>query len=318
MTTMRDRLIRAVKSTYFGQLLRRLFYKLLSSVQTAYWRGVLRRSPQSYIERRYFKLFGKEINLENPTTFAEKIQWLKCNDRDARIVKYADKYLVREFVADTIGQEYLIPLVAAYDRAEDVRYEELPERFVLKPNNSSGRVLICTDKTKLNKKDVFKTLKKWEKENLTHITGEWVYEKIPYKLVCEEFLEDKIVDYKMYFADGEFICTQIITGRSEDRKAFAYMNEKWELLNIRRKGAGVVETAPPKPEKYEDMLRIAQKLAQGFTFIRVDLYYVNGQVYFGELSFYPNNGFVRYETEEMDAFFASKVKLPMASDSATG
>lgn len=282
------------------------------AVRDAYWRALLRYSPILYIRHRYARLFGKEIDLDNPTTFAEKIQWLKCNDRDERIVKYADKYLVREFVRETIGEEYLVPMLFACDHAMDVRYEALPNRFVLKPNNSSGRVLICKDKTKLKEKEVFKTLKRWEKENLTKITGEWVYERIPYKLICEEFLEDEIVDYKLYFAGGEFICTQVIAGRSKGWRQFGYFDAEWKLLDIKRTGVNKLSEPLKKPERYEEMLEIATKLAQGFIFIRVDLYSVGEQIYFGELSFYPNNGFVRYETEEMDRFFSSKINLPIA------
>ena len=146
---------------------------------------------------------------------------------------------------------------------------------------------------------------------MTKMTGEWVYEKIPYKLICEEFLEDGITDYKMYFADGKFICTQVIAGRSAGHKQLGYFDENWNLLNIKRYGLDKLQQPIEKPKRYEEMLEIATKLARDFIFIRVDLYYVNDKVYFGELSFYPNNGFVRYETEEMDKFFASRVHLPV-------
>lgn len=299
-------------------MIKRTIRKLLKGTEKAYWRQLVKHSPQLYIERRYAKLFGKEIDLSNPTTFAEKIQWLKCNDRDPRIVRYADKYLVREFVGETIGKEYLVPMLFVWDSAEDLRYEALPEQFVLKPNNSSGRVLICKDKSKLNKEMLFKKIKQWEKENLTQITGEWVYEQIPYKLICEEFLEEDIIDYKMYFAGGEFLCTQAIAGRSEGQKRFGYFDARWNLLDIKRKGVEKIENPPEKPERYDEMLQIAEKLARGFTFIRVDLYSVGERIYFGELSFYPNNGFVRYETEEMDNFFASKIILPINKDKVKG
>lgn len=276
-----------------------------------YWRNLLKRSPMLYIRRRYKSLFGEEINLDTPARFAEKIQWLKCNDRDQRIVQYADKYMVRKFIADTIGDEYLIPMIGSWDRAGELCYEDLPNAFVLKPNNSSGRVLICRDKSKLRKEDVFKIIEKWERENLTEITGEWMYERIPYKLICEEYLEDEIVDYKIYFAGGEFICTQVIAGRSSGEKQFGYFDEQWDLLDIKRKGIPQLSKPLVKPHEYETMLCIARKLAQDFAFIRVDLYNVNGRIYFGELSFYPNNGFVQYETDEMDDFFASRIKLPL-------
>lgn len=280
-----------------------------SKVDKLYGRFLLKKSNVEYIKFRYKKLFGVDINLDNPQTFAEKIQWMKLYEHDERLVVCADKYAVREIIKNKIGEEYLIPMPYVWDSGEQIDFSVLPEKFVLKPNNSSGRVIICKDKSKFNEQSFRKTIKKWEKENLTRMTGEWVYEKIPFKIVCEEYLADGIVDYKMYFADGEFICTQIITGRQEKSKQFGYFDDKWELLDIRRYNHKRFDVDIKKPENYEEMLSIAQKLSQGFKFIRVDLYYVNNKVYFGELSFYPNNGFVRYENEEMDRFFADKINV---------
>lgn len=284
--------------------------RVLACITKYYFRSLLKIDSDLYIKKRYKMLFGEDIDFQNPVTFAEKIQWLKRNDRDERIVNFADKYLVREHVQKTVGEEYLIPLVDVWDKADDLVFDNLPNAFVLKPNNSSGRVFICKNKAEVDKKKMMRTIRKWEKENLTKITGEWEYEKIPYKLICEEFLEDKITDYKMYFADGVFICTQVIAGRADGHKQFGYFDGQWNLLNIKRYGIEALQRPIEKPEKYEEMVAVATKLAQNFTFIRVDLYCVKGKIYFGELSFYPNNGFVRYENEEMDRFFASKIHLP--------
>lgn len=284
--------------------------KTLKNLAVKIERKVMQWSPALAIRMRYFRLFRKGLDLKNPKTLAEKIQWMKLHYQDPLLVKLADKYQVREHVESIAGPECLIPMPFAWERAADVDFSVLPESFVLKPNNSSGRVLICKDKKLLDVQEARKTLEAWEKENLTKITGEWIYEKIPFKIVCEEFLEDKIVDYKMYYGGGRFICTQVIGGRSEGRKAFGYMDENWKLLPIRRKGAAAMKEAPEKPAAYAEMLEMAEKLAQGFPFIRVDLYYVKGKVYFGELSFYPNNGFIDYETKEMDSFFSAKIQLP--------
>lgn len=275
------------------------------------YRTILRISPEFYIKFRYYRLFKQKINLKNPQKFSEKIQWLKLNDRDKRIIEYADKFLVREHIREVIGEEYLIPMPFSWDTPEEVDFSVLPEKFVLKPNNSSGRVIICKDKSAFDQKAALKKMKKWQKENLTRITGEWVYERIPFKIVCEEYLADDIMDYKMYFASGEFICTQVIAGRADNDKQFGYFDEKWNLMNIKRSGMPKLREPLPKPEKYEEMLKIASELARDFTFIRVDLYYIEGKIYFGELSFYPNNGFVKYETDEMDKIFGEKIVLPM-------
>ncbi len=275
-------------------------------------RVIGRVSPAAGIKLKYYLLFRKRLNLKNPHTFAEKIQWLKLNDRDERIVLWSDKYLAREQIKKTIGSQYLVPLLGVWESAEQVDLEALPESFVLKPNNSSGRVIICKNKKDLDANAVYMTLRKWEKENLTKTTGEWVYERIPFKIICEAYLEDEIIDYKMYFADGNFICTQVIAGRSSGNKAFAYFDDQWNLLDIRRWKATVTADKTEKPEKYGEMLEIAKKLAQGFTFARVDLYMVKNKVYFGELSFYPNNGFIAYETQQMDDFFSQRICLKQA------
>ena len=201
-----------------------------------------------------------------------------------------------------------------WDSAEEIDFASLPNAFVIKPNNSSGRVLICKDKEKLDYDDAYKKIKQWEKENLTKQTGEWFYEKIPFKIICEEFLEDDISDYKMYFAAGKFICTQLIAGRHSHNKTYTYYDENWNCLDIVRYGMPKAMELQEKPEFYEEMLDIATKLADDFNFMRVDLYYTGGRVYFGELSFYPNNGFVRYQTDEMDEFFASKIDLPISME----
>lgn len=284
--------------------------KMLKKLVVGTERKLMQTAPALAIRMRYFRLFWKWLDLKNPKTLAEKIQWMKLHHQDPLLVKLADKYQVREHIEKTVGADYLISMPFVWDHAEDVDFSVLPDSFVLKPNNSSGRVLICKDKATLDVEAARKTLQAWEKENLTKITGEWIYEKIPFKIVCEEFLEDKIVDYKMYYGGGQFICTQVIGGRSEGNKTFGYMDENWQLLPIRRKGVPAMKEAPEKPGAYEEMLAIGKKLAEGFVFIRVDLYYVAGKVYFGELSFYPNNGFIAYETAEMDEYFSSKIALP--------
>lgn len=292
------------------EMLRHFYYRILSMKK----RMLLRMGQIFYIKSAYRTLFGEEICLNPPRTFAEKIQWLKLYDHNPKIIEYADKFAVREHVKNVVGEKYLIPLIATWDTASEVNFDELPNSFVIKPNNSSGKVLICKDKTQLDCNVAYKTIKKWQKENLTKQTGEWFYEKIPYKIVCEEFLEDDISDYKMYFANGEFICTQVIAGRHSHNKTYTYYDQNWQLLPIVRYGMPRASELQEKPEKYTEMLEVAKKLAEDFNFMRVDLYYVNNNIYFGELSFYPNNGFIRYQTNEMDEFFSSKLVLPTSTE----
>lgn len=261
------------------------------------------------IKLRYKRIFGLDLNLEQPKTFAEKINWLKLNDRNPKIIKYADKYIVREFVKECVGEKYLVPMIGCWNNASEINFDLLPNSFVLKPNNSSGRVFICKDKKQLNVKKVIRILKKWEKENLTKETGEWFYEKIPFKIICEKFLQDNITDYKLYYANGKFIATQLILDRNIGEKSFLYVDKNWDKMEIKRKNVPSPIYIPKRPDNYHEMINIADKLAMGFIFCRVDLYNVGNKIYFGELSFYPNNGFVCYETDQMDEIFSKQIDV---------
>ena len=158
------------------------------------------------------------------------------------------------------------------------------------------------------KKEIRAEVKKHRKE----ATAEQVQRNSD--LICEKFLADDISDYKLYFAGGKFICTQVIAGRHSHNKTYTYYDENWNLLPIVRYGMPRTSELQTMPQKYKEMIELAKKLAADFNFMRVDLYYENDNIYFGELSFYPNNGFVRYQTDEMDEFFSSKLILPIATE----
>jgi len=156
-------------------------YKKLRRQRQSFY---VRYFPLAFIRSKYRKLFGEYPNLENPVTFSEKIQWLKLNYRDPLMVKCADKIMVREYVKEKIGAGFLNDLLFVYDSAKEIDFDALPNQFVFKPNNSSGRVIICKDKSTFDQSKAIKTMKKWERENLFYITGEWIYRDIPYKLIC--------------------------------------------------------------------------------------------------------------------------------------
>ena len=294
--------------------MKRILYRIYYKFCWLKKRILLQMGQIFYIRSAYKNLFGEEISLNPPRNFAEKIQWLKLYDHNPKIIEYADKFAVREHVKNLVGENYLIPLIAVWSTVSEIDFDLLPDSFVIKPNNSSGRVLICKDKKLLDRKVAYRIIEKWQKENLTKETGEWFYEKIPYKIICEKFLADDISDYKLYFAGGKFICTQVIAGRHSHNKTYTYYDENWNLLPIVRYGMPRTSELQTMPQKYKEMIELAKKLAADFNFMRVDLYYENDNIYFGELSFYPNNGFVRYQTDEMDEFFSSKLILPIATE----
>jgi hypothetical protein len=273
----------------------------------------VRNFPVAYIKNRYKKLFGVIPNLENPITFSEKIQWLKLNYRDKLMVQCADKILVRDFVKRKIGDGFLNDLLFVYDGTDDIDFSALPNEFVFKPNNSSGRIIICKDKSIFNKTEAIKIMKKWEKENLFYLTGEWIYKDIPYKLICEKFLEDNITDYKLYFAYEEFIATQVISDR-HNQFFIDFYDENWNLLDIRRHDHPNSKSPMKKPQNYDVMIEKGSILAKSFPFSRIDFYNINGKIYLGEISFFPNNGFIKYMNSEMDRFFADRIRLPSTKE----
>lgn len=284
-------------------------YKRYKKVKQRFY---VRFFPLRFIRSRYKKLFGKNPDLENPVTFSEKIQWLKLNYRDALMMQCADKVLVREYVKREIGESFLTHLFMTFNKPEEINFSILPNQFVLKPNNSSGRIIICKDKYTFNQEKAIRMLKKWERENLFFITGEWIYKDIPFRIICEEFLGDNLTDYKLYFSYDQFIATQVISDR-QNGFYMDYYDDKWNKLNICRIGRSNNPLPTQKPLGYESMLRAGSILAKKFPFSRIDFYSISGEVYFGEISFFPNNGFVRFVNDKMDCYFADKIQIPPIS-----
>jgi len=281
-------------------------YKSFRRVKQSFF---VQHFPVSFIRNEYKKLFGEYPNLDNPITFSEKILWLKLNYRNDLMVQCADKVNVREYVANKIGINFLNEFIFVYNSVEEVDFSVLPNQFVFKPNNSSGRILICKDKERLDIRKSKRIMKRWENENLYKITGEWIYKDIPYKLICEKFLGANITDYKMYFTYGEFIATQVITDR---KKGFFvdYFDDKWNHLDIERFDHQNYPDKIKKPINYDIMLEKGSLLSKEFPFSRIDFYNIDGRIYFGEISFFPNNGFVRYKNMKMDRFFAERIIIP--------
>lgn len=262
------------------------------------------KSDETVIRERYKSIFGRELDLENPKTFNEKIQWRILKDKKDIYTKLADKYLVREYVKEKIGEKYLIKLLGVYKKAEDIDYDKLPDKFVLKCNHDSGSVIICKDKKTFNKKEANKKLNFFLKRNFYHMTREWHYKNIKPLIICEEFLEEKgksVDDYKIYAfnkknKESSFFI-QIEEDRFGDHRRGIY-TENWELLPVKRtleypkKGI--------KPKNLDLMLTLSKKLTEEFEFVRVDFYECNGSIYFGELTFTPAGGTGKFTPDEWD------------------
>lgn len=262
------------------------------------------KDDETVIRERYKAIFGRELNLENPKTFNEKIQWRILKDRKDIYTQLADKYLVRDYVKEKIGEEYLIKLLGVYERAEDIDYDKLPNKFVLKCNHDSGSVILCKDKSTFNKKKANRKLNFFLKRNFYYMTREWHYKNIKPLIICEEFLEEtgKVVDdYKVYIFNKKnkkslsFI--QIEEDRFWDHRRGIY-TENWELLPVKRTLEHPKKGVKPKNLKL--MIDLSKKLTEEFEFVRVDFYECNGNLYFGELTFTPANGMGGFTPSEWD------------------
>lgn len=277
--------------------------------------GLHNRMPDEvYLKRRFKAEMGKDLDLTKPETFNEKLQWLKLYDRRPEYTMMVDKYLVRRYIADTIGEEYLIPLLGVWDDPEQIDFDALPDRFVLKSNHNSGLgMCICKDKSKLDIPMAKAKLAKGLKQNY-YLTGrEWPYKNVKPRIIAEEYMEDRngeLQDYKIMCFDGEVKCSFVCSDRfSEKGLHVTFFDLDWNVLPFERHYPARKDGLP-KPAQYEKMLELAQTLSQGIPFVRVDFYEVDGKVYFGELTLYPGCGFEAFSPEEWDHTLGSWITLP--------
>ena len=272
-------------------------------------------SDEEYLKKLFYASMGKTLNLDNPQTFNEKLQWLKLYNRKPEYTTMVDKYEVREYIAQKLGTEYLIPLLGVWDTPDEIDFNKLPDRFVLKCNHNSGLgMYICQDKSKMDVGQVKKELWKGLKQDY-YLTGrEWPYKNVKRKIIAEKYMEDDAVhelrDYKFFCFNGRCKCFKVDFNRFVEHRA-NYYDPQGHLLDFGEK------ICPPDrtknivlPENLAEMISLAEKLSVGFPFLRVDLYDVNGKIYFGELTFFPASGFGEFTSEEWDERLGSWIKLP--------
>lgn len=259
-------------------------------------------SDKEHLDILFMNCFKRHIDWENPKTFNEKLQWLKINDRNPEHTKMVDKYEVREYISKTIGEEYLIPLLGVWNNVDDINFDELPEKFVLKCTHGSACNIICPDKSKLNIKEAKKKLKKWMKINYYYLSREWPYKNVKPRIIAEKFMvdskSDDLKDYKFFCFNGNVKCSFVASERDKDLKV-TFFDKQWNVLPFERSHPkSDIEIS--KPINYEKMVDLAEKLSKDEKFIRVDFYEINKNIYFGELTYYPGAGFEAFQPEEYD------------------
>lgn len=262
-----------------------------------------------YYQYCYFIFFGKWFSYKNPVGFNAKIQWLKANNRDERLIYLTDKLVVRDYIKETIGEKYLVPLIGFFSNVNEINWESLPMQFVLKVNHGSGWNIICDNKSELDIRKAKRKLKKWLNKNFYFKEKEWQYKSITPHIICEKHLaanNAQLFDIKLFCYNGipEFI---IYYPSQAGFRNIYYKN--WKRVDCETK----YKQGPdlPKPENLQLIFDLASRLSKGFPFIRVDFLLANNRIYFGELTFTPSIGFYRFKPKKYDLVFGEPIRLPV-------
>lgn len=270
-------------------------------------------SDEKFLKKKYKKIFGKEINLQEPKTFNEKLQWLKLNDRNPKYTNLVDKYEVRKYIKDTIGEKYLIHLIGVWDKFDDIDFSKLPNQFVLKCTHDSGGIIICKDKSQLDLDKVRKKMNKCLRKNYYYHSREWPYKNIEPRIICEEYMVDEsgmeLKDYKIMCFNGKAKCLFICLNRDSKKGLNVdFYDMEWNPMPFERHypNSG---TIIQKPKSFDKMVELAEKLSEDIPFVRVDFYDINGKLYFGEMTFYPGAGFEEFTPEKYDEILGEWINI---------
>jgi len=270
---------------------------------------------EAYIRLKWLYRMGGILNLKSPKTYNEKLQWLKLYDRNPLYTTLVDKYLVKQYVSDKIGAEHVIPVIDNWDSVEDIKWDALPEQFVIKCSHDCGGMVICRDKSKL---DIDKAKAKLEKSfnhNYYWDSREWPYKNVKKKIFCEAYMEDEfgeLRDYKFFCFDGDVKAMFIASDRQKagEEVKFDFFDSNFNHLPFKN-GHENAPITPSRPRCFEEMKELASVLSCGIPQVRVDFYEVDGRVYFGEMTFFHFGGMVPFEPKHWDYKFGEWIKLPV-------
>ena len=270
-----------------------------------------------YIKLKFRLMMGKWPDLKSPRSYSEKLQWIKLYDRRPEYTIMVDKVKAKEHVASIIGNEYIIPTLGVWDNPNEIDFDALPERFVLKCNHNSGLgMYICKDKSKMDVEKVKSDLRKGLKQDYYLSGREWPYKNVPRRILAEQYMEtdskeEGLLDYKFFCFDGRVRALFIATDRNKGEHAtrFDFFDEDFNHLPFTN-GHPNAAIPPAKPNKFKEMKILASKLSKGIPQVRIDFYEVNGRVYFGEMTIFHWSGFMPYQPEEWDYRFGEWLKLP--------
>ena len=270
------------------------------------------KSDEIAVRIGYFLSMHKMLNLEHPKTYNEKLQWLKLHDKRDVYTKMVDKVLAKDYVHEVLGDGYTFKTLGVWERFDDIDFDKLPNQFVLKCTHDSGGLIICKDKSKLNIERARKKINKCLKKNYFFATREYPYRNVVPRIIAEEYMVDEsgteLKDYKFFCFDGVPKMLFVATDRAIDTR-FDFYDSDFNHLPFTQ-GHPWAEKEIKKPEHFDEMLNLAARLSTGIPHVRVDLYNINGKIYFGEMTFFHYSGTMPIHPEEWDYKIGEWLKLP--------
>lgn len=262
----------------------------------------------------YRSLMGQKLDLKNPKKFTEKIQWLKLYDHRSQYTILVDKYAVKKYVSDLVGEQYVIPLLGAWNDVEEIDFKNLPNQFVLKTTHDSKGIVICKDKNNFDETKAKQFIKQHLDNDFYYLGREWPYKHVKPQVIAEKYMEDiddgEVRDYKFFCFGGEPRILYIAQGRGLGNETVAdFFDMDFNFLDLKIDHNNS-KNIPHKPYNFDLMKELAKKLSKDIPHVRVDFYEINGKVYFGELTFFHCSGFAKFQPEKWDDIFGEWIVLP--------
>lgn len=265
-----------------------------------------------YLRMVYYAVFDRKLDLDNPKSYNEKLQWIKLHDRCPEYTMMVDKYAVKAYVADKIGADHIIKTLGVWDSFDDIDFSMLPNQFVLKCTHDSGGLVICKDKQNLDIPAAKKKINKCLKTNFYYAWREWPYKNVKPRIIAEEYMSDNmdsdLKDYKFFVFDGRVEYLFVATDRqAQTETCFDFFDRDFNHINVRQGHPNTKKTIP-KPLEFEKMVALAEVLGKGIPHCRIDLYDIEGKIYFGEITFFHYSGFVPFDPIDWDDKFGTYFK----------
>lgn len=282
-------------------------------------KSILKRAARILPDRAYISLLyrmrlGKWPNLKNPKSYNEKLQWIKLYDRRPEYSIMVDKYEVKKYVAERIGEEYIIPTLGVWNSFDEIDFNQLPDQFVLKCTHDSGGLVICKDKSRLDLNAARKKIENSLKDNYFWNSREWPYKNVKPRIIAEKYMVDEsgveLKDYKLFAFDGEPKYIEVDFDRYLGGHKRNLYTLNWEYMDVRNKHPNAPEIQIAKPECLEKLIELSRKLSEGIPHVRTDFYVINEKIYFGELTFFHGSGMQKFEPESFEIEMGNWLTLP--------